>query len=132
MNITQRLLLIFSLMSLALISLVIVTLSLLSGFQSRAEYVQENTIPSFKYISQLVEKVTHWCFFYRHQTVSENDKLNSIEQDITKTTEEVKALNDYYLKNLSSNEEDTRVSNQAADIIGKLQSSLPAFLLHRA
>ncbi|MEI7238491.1 methyl-accepting chemotaxis protein [Pectobacterium brasiliense] len=128
MNITQRLLLIFSLMSLALISLVIVTLSLLSGFQSRAEYVQENTIPSFKYISQLVEKSNSLVLFlYRHQTVSENDKLNSIEQDITKTTEEVKALNDYYLKNLSSNEEDTQVSNQAADIIGKLQSSLPAF-----
>ncbi|WCG84135.1 methyl-accepting chemotaxis protein [Pectobacterium sp. A5351] len=129
MNITQRLLLTFSLMSLALISLVIVTLSLLSGFQSRFEYVQDNAIPSIKDLNNMVDKSNSLVLFlYRHQTTVDDGKLPVIEQDITKTIDELKALNEYYLKNDISSEEDLQLTNKAIDLIGKLQASLPAFL----
>ncbi|UYA61441.1 methyl-accepting chemotaxis protein [Pectobacterium colocasium] len=129
MNITQRLLLTFSLMSLALLSSVIVALSLLSGFQSRFEYVQDNAIPSIKDLNSLVDKSNSLVLFlYRHQTAGDDRKLPAIEQDITKTIEELKALNEYYLKNDISSEEDLQLTNKAIDLIGKLQASLPAFL----
>ncbi|MEI7408244.1 methyl-accepting chemotaxis protein [Pectobacterium aroidearum] len=129
MNITQRLLLTFSLMSLALISLVIVTLSLLSGFQSRFEYVQDNAIPSIKDLNSLVDKSNSLVLFlYRHQTTDDDRKLPAIEQDINRTIEEIKNLNEYYLINDVSSEEDRQLTNKAIDLTKKLQASLPVFL----
>ncbi|MBA5600615.1 HAMP domain-containing protein [Pectobacterium aroidearum] len=129
MNITQRLLLTFSLMSLALISLVIVTLSLLSGFQSRFEYVQDNAIPSIKDLNSLVDKSNSLVLFlYRHQTTDDDRKLPVIEQDINRTIEEIKNLNEYYLINDVSSEEDRQLTNKAIDLTKKLQASLPVFL----
>ncbi|MCA6924897.1 MCP four helix bundle domain-containing protein [Pectobacterium versatile] len=129
MNITQRLLLTFSLMSLALISLVTVTLSLLSGFQSRFEYVQDNAIPSIKDLNNLVDKSNSLVLFlYRHQTTDDDRKLPAIEQDISKNIEEMQALNEYYLKNNASSEEDRQLTNTAIDLTKKLQASLPIFL----
>ncbi|AIA72067.1 methyl-accepting chemotaxis protein [Pectobacterium atrosepticum] len=129
MNITQRLLLTFSLMSLALISLVIVTLSLLSGFQSRFEYVQDNAIPSIKDLNNLVDKSNSLVLFlYRHQTTDDDSKLPAIEQDITKNIEEMKVLNEYYLKNNASSEGDRQLTNTAIELTKKLQASLPVFL----
>ncbi|MEQ9865350.1 methyl-accepting chemotaxis protein [Pectobacterium aroidearum] len=129
MNITQRLLLTFSLMSLALISLVIVTLSLLSGFQSRFEYVQDNAIPSIKDLNSLVDKSNSLVLFlYRHQTTDDDRKLPAIEQDINRTIEEMKNLNEYYLINDVSSEEDRLLINTAIDLTKKLQASLPVFL----
>ncbi|MBN3254604.1 MCP four helix bundle domain-containing protein [Pectobacterium brasiliense] len=129
MNITQRLLLTFSLMSLALISLVIVTLSLLSGFQSRFEYVQDNAIPSIKDLNSLVDKSNSLVLFlYRHQTTDDDRKLPAIEQDINRTIEEIKKLNEYYLINDASSEEDRQLTHTAIDLTKKLQASLPVFL----
>ncbi|WP_233981320.1 methyl-accepting chemotaxis protein [Pectobacterium versatile] len=129
MNITQRLLLTFSLMSLALISLVIVTLSLLSGFQSRFEYVQDNAIPSIKDLNNLVDKSNSLVMFlYRHQTTDDDRKLPAIEQDISKNIEDMQVLNEYYLKNNASSEEDRQLTNTAIDLTKKLQASLPIFL----
>ncbi|MEQ9880089.1 methyl-accepting chemotaxis protein [Pectobacterium aroidearum] len=129
MNITQRLLLTFSLMSLALISLVIVTLSLLSGFQSRFEYVQDNAIPSIKDLNSLVDKSNSLVLFlYRHQTTDDDRKLPAIEQDINRTIEEIKNLNEYYLINDVSSEEDRQLINTAIDLTKKLQASLPVFI----
>ncbi|WP_350327544.1 methyl-accepting chemotaxis protein [Pectobacterium aroidearum] len=129
MNITQRLLLTFSLMSLALISLVIVTLSLLSGFQSRFEYVQDNAIPSIKDLNSLVDKSNSLVLFlYRHQTTDDDRKLPAIEQDINRAIEEIKNLNEYYLINDVSSEEDRQLTNKAIDLTKKLQASLPVFL----
>ncbi|WP_409161296.1 methyl-accepting chemotaxis protein [Pectobacterium sp. B2J-2] len=128
MNITQRLLLTFSLLSLALIALVIVSLSLLSGFQSRFEYVQDNAIPSIKDLNSLVDKSNSLVMYlYRHQTNTDNSKFSVIEQGIATTMEEIKALNEYYLKNDISSEEDRRLTEVAIDLTNKLQASLPAY-----
>ncbi|GAB7270191.1 hypothetical protein DZS_15850 [Dickeya ananatis] len=64
MNITQRLLLTFSLLSLALIALVVITLSLLSGFQSRADYVQDNAVASIKDLNNAVDKSNSLVLFF--------------------------------------------------------------------
>ncbi|TKY83235.1 methyl-accepting chemotaxis protein [Pectobacterium polonicum] len=129
MNITQRLLLTFSLMSLALISLVIVTLSLLSGFQSRFEYVQDNAIPSIKDLNNLVDKSNSLVLFlYRHQTTDDDRKLPPIEQDINNTIEEIKKLNEYYLINDASSEADRQLTNTAIGLTQKLQAALPVFI----
>jgi len=45
MTITQRLLLTFSLLCAALVAMVIMAVTVAGGFQSRFQYVQENTIP---------------------------------------------------------------------------------------
>ncbi|EJV9563605.1 methyl-accepting chemotaxis protein I (serine chemoreceptor protein), partial [Cronobacter sakazakii] len=46
MSITQRLMLTFSLLSAALIAMVITSVVVVSNFQARFQYVQENTLPS--------------------------------------------------------------------------------------
>ncbi|WP_113632957.1 methyl-accepting chemotaxis protein [Pectobacterium peruviense] len=131
MNITQRLLLTFSLMSLALISLVIVTLSLLSGFQSRFEYVQDNAIPSIRDLNAQVDKANALSLLlYKHQSTTDNSYLPPIEQDIAKTLNEINELNEYYLKNnVSENEEnDKRLTLAGFDSVKAIRAALPAFL----
>ncbi len=59
MTITQRLLLTFSLLSAALVSMVIVAIVVAGGFQSRFQYVQENTVPSLLDIGRWWTEVTH-------------------------------------------------------------------------
>ncbi|UJR55176.1 methyl-accepting chemotaxis protein [Dickeya zeae] len=129
MNITQRLLLTFSLLSLALIALVIITLSLLSGFQSRADYVQDNAVASIKDLNNAVDKSNSLVLFlYRYQTTPDSSKLPGIEQSINQTLEDIKSLNDYYMKNDISNDEDKTLTLASMENVKKLQSALPAFL----
>ncbi|GAB7263955.1 hypothetical protein DZJ_05050 [Dickeya ananatis] len=121
MNITQRLLLTFSLLSLALIALVVITLSLLSGFQSRADYVQDNAVASIKDLNNAVDKSNSLVlFFYRYQTTPDSSKLPSIEQSINQTIEDIKSLNDYYMKNDISSEEDKTLTLASMDNVKKI------------
>ncbi|WP_192457480.1 methyl-accepting chemotaxis protein [Musicola keenii] len=129
MNITQRLLLTFSLLSLALIALVIITLSLLSGFQSRAEYVQDNAIASIRDLNNVVDKSNSLVLFlYRYQTTPDDSKLPDIERGINQTIEDIKSLNSNYMTNNISSEEDKNLTLVAIDNVKNLQSTLPAFL----
>jgi methyl-accepting chemotaxis protein len=54
MTVTQRLLLTFSLLSASLVALVIVMGIVLSGFQSRFQYVQEKSVPSIVALDELI------------------------------------------------------------------------------
>lgn len=54
MTVTQRLLLTFSLLSASLVALVIVMGVVLSGFQSRFQYVQEKSVPSIVALDELI------------------------------------------------------------------------------
>jgi len=56
MTITQRLVMIFSLLAMSLIALVIISLSVISGFQSRFEYVQVNAIPSIRDLNKSISE----------------------------------------------------------------------------
>jgi len=55
MTITQRLLLTFSLLSTALVAMVIVAVVVAGGFQSRFQYVQENTVPSILDLGKMID-----------------------------------------------------------------------------
>lgn len=55
MSITQRLMLTFSLLSAALIAMVITSVVVVSNFQARFQYVQENTLPSVLDIGKMID-----------------------------------------------------------------------------
>ncbi|GAB7195305.1 hypothetical protein OS31_18300 [Dickeya oryzae] len=127
MNITQRLLLTFSLLSLALIALVVITLSLLSGFQARADYMQDNAVASIKDLNNAVDKSNALgLFLYRYQTTPDSSKLPGIEQSINQTLEDIKSLNDYYMKNDISNDEDKALTLASIDNAKKIAVGVTA------
>jgi len=129
MNITQRLLLTFSLLSAALIALGIVAIMLISGFQSRFEYVQVNAIPSIKDLSKLIDQSNKLSLMlYKHQSQTDNSKIPEVETRIQQQIAGLKTLTDYYLANDISSAEDERLTHMAFDNIRKVEEKLPDFL----
>ncbi len=83
MTITQRLVLAFSLLALSLCALVAVSLSVISGFQSRFEYVQVNAIPSIKDLNKSISATNQLGLaLYRHQTATDSAKQAEAEQKL--------------------------------------------------
>lgn len=129
MNITKRLLLTFSLLSTALIALGVISIVLIMGFQSRFEYVQENSVPSIKDISKQIEQSEQLLLtLYRHQGLADNSKMPELETLIQQRIAGLKSITDYYLANEVSNAEDERLTRAAYDNIRKIEGMLPAFL----
>lgn len=129
MTITQRLLLTFSLLSAALVAMVIVAVVVAGGFQSRFQYVQENTVPSLLDLGKLVDDSnTLIIWLYRHQTATEPRRQAEVEKKIDETINNIKSMNQYYLSNDISNEEDRRLTEAAFSTIKQIESSLPVFL----
>lgn len=129
MTITQRLYLVFSFFSCALIALAVAALLIVSGFQSRYYYLQSNTLPSIIEVSQMVEgsnKLIIWM--YRHQTSLNPARKTEVEGKISEQINELKLINREYLKNDISNEEDRKLTEKAFEIIEQFQKSLPVFL----
>ncbi|QBJ09639.1 HAMP domain-containing protein [Rahnella aquatilis] len=129
MNITQRLLLTFSLLSAALITMGIVAIMLISGFQNRFEYVQVNTIPSIKDLNNLIDQSNKLSLtLYKHQSQTDNSKMPEVETRIQQQITGLKTLTDYYLQHDISDAEDERLTHVAFDNIRKVEEALPAFL----
>lgn len=129
MNITQRLLLTFSLLSAALITMGIVAIMLISGFQNRFEYVQVNTIPSIKDLNNLIDQSNKLSLtLYKHQSQTDNSKMPEVETRIQHQITGLKTLTDYYLQHDISDAEDERLTHVAFDNIRKVEEALPAFL----
>jgi methyl-accepting chemotaxis protein len=129
MNITQRLFLTFSLLSAALIALAIAAIILLSGFQSRFEYIQVNTIPSIKDLSKQVEQSNQlYLALFSHKSQTDNSKMPGVETLIQQRIAELKTLTDDYMAHDLSNDEDERLTRIAYDDIHKIEDRLPAFL----
>ncbi len=85
MSITQRLSLAFSLLALSLFAMVAVSLSVISGFQSRFEYVQVNAIPSIKDLNKSISTTSQLRIaFYRHQTASDSADQAADEKEINR------------------------------------------------
>ncbi|MCW0314709.1 hypothetical protein NB694_004509 [Pantoea ananatis] len=104
MTITQRLLLTFSLLSAALVSMVIVAIVVAGGFQSRFQYVQENTVPSLLDIGRMVDGSNSLIIWlYRHQSATDPRRQAEVEKQIDTIISNIKSLNEYYLKNDISN-----------------------------
>ncbi|GME47169.1 MULTISPECIES: methyl-accepting chemotaxis protein [unclassified Pantoea] len=129
MTITQRLLLTFSLLSAALVAMVIVAVVVAGGFQSRFQYVQENTVASLLDLGKLTDGSNSLIIWlYRHQSATEPRRQAEVEKKIDETISSIKSLNQYYLNNDVSNEQDRQLTEAAFSTIKQIESSLPAFL----
>jgi len=129
MTITQRLLLTFSLLSAALVAMVIVAVVVAGGFQSRFQYVQENTVASLLDLGKLTDGSNSLIIWlYRHQSATEPRRQAEVEKKIDETISNIKSLNQYYLNNDISNEQDRQLTEAAFSTIKQIDSSLPAFL----
>lgn len=129
MTITQRLLLTFSLLSVALVTMVIVAVVVAGGFQSRFQYVQENTVPSLLDIGKMVDGSNSLIIWlYRHQSATDPRRQAEVEKQINGVISNITSLNAYYLKNDVSNEEDRQITESAFTILKRIESTLPAFL----
>ncbi|HAT4499355.1 methyl-accepting chemotaxis protein [Pantoea sp. WEP] len=129
MTITQRLLLTFSLLSAALVAMVIVAVMVAGGFQSRFQYVQENTVASLLDLGKLVDGSNSLIIWlYRHQSATDPRRQAEVEKKIDEAISNIKSLNQYYLNNDISSEEDRQLTEKAFSTIKQVESSLPAFL----
>lgn len=129
MNITQRLFLTFTLLALALCTLAGVSLSVISGFQSRFEYVQNNAIPSIKDLNKSISASSGLGLaLYKHQAVTDEAQLPAAELHINATLDELKKLTDYYMANDISSDEDRSMTEQIYRDIEAVRGTLPAFL----
>jgi len=129
MTITQRLVLAFSLLALSLCALVAVSLSVISGFQSRFEYVQVNAIPSIKDLNKSISATNQLGLaLYRHQSMADSTKQVAAEEKINGILDNIKSLTDYYMANDISNDEDKAMTVQALRNLDAVRSALPAFL----
>ncbi|MBK0127410.1 HAMP domain-containing protein [Pantoea sp. S61] len=129
MTITQRLLLTFSLLSASLVAMVIVAVMVAGGFQSRFQYVQENTVASLLDLGKLVDGSNSLIIWlYRHQSATDPRRQAEVEKKIDEAISNIKSLNNYYLNNDISNEEDRQLTERAFSTIKQVESSLPEFL----
>ncbi|EOL9072664.1 methyl-accepting chemotaxis protein [Cronobacter turicensis] len=129
MSITQRLMLTFSLLSAALIAMVISSVVVVSNFQARFQYVQENTLPSVLDIGKMIDgSNTLIIWLYRHQSATEATRQSQIEKEIDTVINRISTLNQYYLQNETSNEDDRQISESIGTVIQTVQARLPAFL----
>lgn len=129
MTITQRLLLTFSLLSASLVAMVIVAVMVAGGFQSRFQYVQENTVASLLDLGKLVDSSNSLIIWlYRHQSATDPRRQAEVEKKIDEAISNIKSLNNYYLNNDISNEEDRQLTERAFSTIKQVESSLPEFL----
>ncbi|MCE0490933.1 methyl-accepting chemotaxis protein [Pantoea sp. Mb-10] len=128
MTITQRLLLAFFLLALSLCALVAASLSVISGFQARFEYVQANAIPSIKDLNKSISTTNQLGIaLYRHVTAATSEEQTTAEEKITGLLNTLKSLTDYYMANDISNDEDKRMTEDAYHNIDAVRASLPAF-----
>ncbi|ELY2856611.1 MCP four helix bundle domain-containing protein [Cronobacter dublinensis] len=129
MSITQRLMLTFSLLSAALITMVIVAVVVVSNFQARFQYVQENTLPSVLDIGKMVDgSNTLVIWLYRHQTATDAARQAEVEKEIDAVINRINTQNQYYMQHEISSDEDRRINENAASVIQMVQARLPAFL----
>lgn len=129
MNITQRLYLTFSLLSSSLVLFVIIGLTILTGFQSRIQYVQTNAIPSIIDLSKLVDKSNELIvLMYRHQGSMNINVQTGLEEEINKSMNDIKSLSQYYLEHDISSDEDKKMTEAAFAMTAEFEHKLPQFL----
>jgi len=128
-TITQRLVLIISLLAMSLIALVIISVSAISGFQSRFEYVQTNAIPSIRDLNKSISVTNQLGIaLYRHYSTRDAEKYPAAEAHIENLLKQIKSLNDYYMANDISNDQDKALTRQADNNLDAVRRALPTFL----
>lgn len=129
MTITQRLSLVISLLSASLVISVIAGILIVTGFQSRFQYVEENTVPSIIEVGNLVEGSNQLIIWmYRHQSATNLARQNEVEIKIDEKIQEVESRVKYYLNNYISNDADRLLSEEALATIKEIKKKLPVFI----
>ncbi len=84
--------------------MVIVAIVVAGGFQSRFQYVQENTVPSLLDIGMMVDGSNSLIIWlYRHQSATDPRRQAESKSRLIPSSVNIKSLNEYYLKNDISN-----------------------------
>ncbi len=129
MTITQRLFTVFSLLTASLIALIIVATVVMTGFQSRFQYIQSNATPSIIDLGKLVDGSNQLIIWmYRHQSATDPARQADAEKQLDEKVSQLESLNRYYLENDISSEEDRVVTETAFNTIKDFRNKLPAFL----
>lgn len=129
MTITKRLALAFSALSVTLIALSLTAVMVLTGFQTRFQYVQENTIPSVAIIDDMIIGSKNLTIsLYKHQSSKSLEEQSELEKEIQQKIIDIKNNNQKYLDGYLSGSEDEKLSRNAFVIINEIQKKLPDFL----
>jgi len=113
----------------SLIALVIISVSAISGFQSRFEYVQTNAIPSIRDLNKSISVTNQLGIaLYRHYSTRDAEKYPAAEAHIENLLKQIKSLNDYYMANDISNDQDKALTRQADNNLDAVRRALPTFL----
>ncbi|KHE02646.1 Tar [Pantoea stewartii] len=129
MNITQRLFLTFSLLSASLVSMVVIAIVVVTGFQYRFHYVQINAIPSIIDLNVLIDENNELIIkLYNYESAKEPARQAQIAAEMDKGVERLKTLNQHYLENDISSDEDLRLTKVAFGMIKNIRDTMPAFL----
>lgn len=129
MSITQRLFLSFSLLATTLVSVVIIAILVVTGFQSRFQYVQSNAIPSIIDLGKQIDTGNELIiWFYRHQSSTDPEQQAQVGKEIDRQVSRLRSLNQYYLEHDISSDEDRRMTEAAFTTISEIEAKLPAFI----
>jgi len=129
MTITKRLALAFSTLSVTLIVLSITAVIVLTGFQTRFQYVQENTIPSVAILDDMIiDSNSLLITLYRHQSSKSIEQQAELEKEIEKKINDIKISNQKYLDNYLSGSQDEKLSRHAFVILKEIQARLHDFV----
>lgn len=129
MTISQRLILNFSLLVISLVTIVTASVTVVTGFQDRFQYVQENTIPSITDIDDLINssnRLIIWLF--RHQSSKSLSQQAQYEKEINERIDQLTKDTRHYLEEDVSNDADRKMSERELASIQQIRASLPVFL----
>jgi len=129
MTISQRLFLTFSLLAISLVTIVTASVTVVTGFQSRFQYVQENTIPSITDIDDLINHSnTLIIWLYRHQSSKSLTQQALYEKEINERIDRLIKDTRHYLDVDVSNEADRQMTESELNKIEEIRARLPVFL----
>lgn len=123
MNITKRLLLTFSLLIISLIVTNVIAMYSMSKIGDDANYFQVNTLPSLDIMNKEAMKLTDVrAKLFLHGLTEEQTGMDTLKQDTFKSYDELIGMQQRYLKELISDQQDLDMSNKT---LADLQSFRP-------
>jgi len=129
MTITKRLALAFSTLSVTFIALSLTAVIVLTGFQTRFQYVQENTIPSVAILDDMIiDSNALLISLYRHQSSKSLEEQSELEKEIENKINDIRISNQKYFDNYLSNSQDEKLSRHAFVVIKEIQEKLHNFV----
>lgn len=128
MTITQRILLVFSFLSVALISLIIIAITVITGFQSRFHYIQTNTTSSIIDLGVLINESNELLMdTFKYQTRTDTSRKSGLEKKINERINRLILLNQNYLENDISSDEDKRLALLGLEHLDKIKTKFTAY-----